>query len=77
MNPVQPDDIPTHITKHIYDAPPVAGHRLSQNEAAVLLAALWPALEEHFRTQFTREQLDDPTGIYDDGAPYGTGRTGD
>lgn len=54
-----PDDIPTEITKLTY-----ADHRdlvragmpvLSQNQTAAVLAAYWPAIEQHIRAQVAEE----------------------
>lgn len=42
------DSIPADITKLTYTAP---GPKLSQNDAAALLAHYWPAIEQHIRTQ--------------------------
>lgn len=41
---MQADDIPTSITDLTYTAP---GPKLSQNDAAELLAHYWPAIEAH------------------------------
>lgn len=46
---MQPDDIPTEITKLVYTAPWIMPR--SQNDIAELLAHYWPAIEQHVRAQ--------------------------
>jgi len=51
--PMDPDDIPTSVTRLVYTAPIVTepgafAHRLSQNQAAEMIAHYWPAIAEHF-----------------------------
>lgn len=59
---MDPDDIPTEITKLVYTAPKIGGFgpsavRLSQNEAAEFLAHFWPAIERHVREQVATEPI--------------------
>ena len=57
------DDIPVKITKHIYT---MSGAVVSQNEAADIVAHLWPAIREHFVTAIVadlEELHDDPATI--------------
>lgn len=55
-----PDDIPTTVTELTYTAPwielsPGNGFKLSQNDAAKVLAHFWPEIEAHIRTQIAQE----------------------
>jgi hypothetical protein len=58
---VNPDDIPTEITRLTYSAPPVDKNHngtplhLSQNRAAEQIAHYWPAIEKHVREQVAGE----------------------
>jgi hypothetical protein len=56
---MNPDGIPTEITKLIYTAPRVESYRpsgeLSQNQAAEFLAHFWPEIEAHAREQVAQE----------------------
>jgi hypothetical protein len=57
---VNPDDVPTEITRLAYTAP---GPNLSQNVTAAMLAHYWPAIEKHVREQVAREIEDHPGPI--------------
>lgn len=57
---MNPDDIPTKVTKLVYTAPEIGGaatgiHSVSQNDMAKLLAHFWPAIEAHLREQIATE----------------------
>lgn len=54
---MDPDDIPTEITKLAYSDP--TGASMSQNRAARMLAHYWPAIEAHIREQVAAERLAD------------------
>jgi hypothetical protein len=52
---VNPDDIPTEITKLVYTLPFDTSKAYSQDQAADLLAHFWPAIEERIREQVADE----------------------
>lgn len=58
---MNPDDIPTEITKLTYSAPPIDKNHngtplhLPQNRAAEQIAHYWPAIEAHIREQVACE----------------------
>jgi hypothetical protein len=57
---MSPEDVPTSVTQLVYTAPWIGdpktyAFKLSQNEAAVMLAHYWPAIEEHIRSQIAKE----------------------
>lgn len=53
--PMDPDDVPTEITKLVYTLPLSTSQAFSQNQAAALLAHFWPAIEKHVREQVAAE----------------------
>lgn len=55
--PMDPDDIPTEITKLVYTLPLSTSQAFSQNQAAALLAHFWPAIEQHVRKQVAADLL--------------------
>lgn len=61
---MDPDDVPTEITKLVYTAPWIMPR--SQNDVAALLAHYWPAIEAHIREQVARE-----IETHDGKAPWG------
>jgi hypothetical protein len=67
---VNPDDIPTEITKLVYTAPKIESYRpsgeLSQNQTAEMLAHFWPAIEAHIRQQVAEEVTAGLTAMHDD-----------
>lgn len=53
---MNPTDIPTTITRLIYDDPIHRGQlKISQNDIARSLAHYWPAIEQHIRRQIADE----------------------
>jgi hypothetical protein len=52
---MQPDDVPTEVTKLVYTCPMSASRGYSQNEVAAMLAHYWPAIEAHIRAQIADE----------------------
>ncbi|MCZ1012305.1 hypothetical protein [Streptomyces lydicus] len=65
------DSIPTDITALAYTAP---GPKLSQNQAAELLAHYWPAIEQHIRAQVSAEILASPGHVVDGDTAWDSGR---
>jgi hypothetical protein len=54
---VDPNDVPTEITKLVYTCPLSISKAVSQNQVAELLAHYWPAIEKHVREQVAQEAL--------------------
>lgn len=53
---MNPNDIPTEITRLVYDDPVHRGPRaISQNDIARVLAHYWPAIQKHIREQIAQE----------------------
>lgn len=52
---MNPNDIPTSVTKLVYTDPHTVNGPLSQNGIAELLTHYWPAIEAHIREQVAQE----------------------